>query len=270
MLVALFDAAAHTHAQDLVAYCEGAEDVHMAGHERTGVEDGACPFFASGWPALAVHPALAAVAPPPYCLRDVTPVHTPELRRVVPPRPARENDPALTHACAARRALSRDMNKVLLCPPGALTRLHVQEHATHAWLAQARRAQLDAQHRAPDDAQSARSQLEGATQVVLYAPSAGDDVYGGERVDGQSSFDPFTPDFAAFPRARRGAAHTAVLRPGDTLVVPAGWWLTWRALAPGLLLQRNWVSRVNAARFDAALQARAACRCACRTALARC
>ena len=96
--------------------------------------------------------------------------------------------------------------------------------------------------------------MEGTAQAVLYAPSEGDLVYGGERLEGHSSFDPFTSDFAAFPRARHAEAHTAILQPGETLVVPAGWWITWRALAPSVLLQRNWVSRVNLARFQAALQ----------------
>ncbi len=96
--------------------------------------------------------------------------------------------------------------------------------------------------------------MEGRVQVVLYAPSAGDLVYAGERLEGHSSFDAFSPDFTAFPRARHAEAHTAILQPGETLVVPASWWLTWRALAPSVLLQRNWVSRVNLARFEAALQ----------------
>ena len=95
--------------------------------------------------------------------------------------------------------------------------------------------------------------------MALFAPAAGANVYGGERQDGHSAFDPFAPDFASFPRARAAVAHATVLRPGDTLLGPAGWWLAWRALAPGVALQRNWVARNNAARFDAALQqARAA------------
>ena len=64
-----------------MSYCEGDAASHLAAHER-GAAEGACPFFACGWAALVDHPPLAAhVAPPPYCFRDVTPTHTPALRR---------------------------------------------------------------------------------------------------------------------------------------------------------------------------------------------
>ena len=68
--------------QDLVAYCEGVEGVHIACHERAdAAAAGACPFFASGWEALALHPTLQAhVAPAPACLHDATPADTPELK----------------------------------------------------------------------------------------------------------------------------------------------------------------------------------------------
>ena len=87
--------------------------------------------------------------------------------------------------------------------------------------------------------------------MALFSPNASGHIYGHERLDGHSVFDPFAPDWGAFPQARRAETHAAVLRPGDTLVVPCGWWLAWRALAPSLLLQRTWVSEAKAGAKEA-------------------
>lgn len=92
--------------------------------------------------------------------------------------------------------------------------------------------------------------------MVCYSPSDSACVYGGERVEGQSSFDPFAADFAAYPLARRAVPHAAVLLSGDTLMLPRGWWLAARPLQPTVALRREWVSPgPHAQRFQALLRA---------------
>jgi hypothetical protein len=44
--------------------------------------------------------------------------------------------------------------------------------------------------------------VRGQTQVVLYAPEDSAHVYGHEEHDGQSGYDPLTPDLAKYPSAR--------------------------------------------------------------------
>jgi len=91
-------------------------------------------------------------------------------------------------------------------------------------------------------------------QVACYAPGDTKAVYGNERLPGHSSFDPWAPDFAAFPQARGAKPHACVLKPGDVMLIPRGWWVATRQLTPGLALRHDWVSPgAHAARFQATL-----------------
>ena len=67
--------------------------------------------------------------------------------------------------------------------------------------------------------------------AFLYARQANPVLYA-------SPFDPEAPDFDAFPLARQAAVVECVVRPGDMLYVPAGWYHQVRALTFSLSANR--------------------------------
>lgn len=215
--------------QDAAAYCQGLEAGQLlADHERGA----GTPFAVVGWSPLVAHRALE---------EQVQPLLAPHIQDGTPP------------------ALRLHMCTIILAPPGATHRLAVAPRDTHAMIAQAR---WHAPSHAPvphlTDLPWPGNQMEGALQVVCYPPNDTKAVYGNERRPGQSSFDPFAADFNAFPLARGATPHACVLHPGDTLLVPRGWWVTTRQLTPGVLLRREWVSAgAHAAQFQAASAASA-------------
>ena len=84
----------------------------------------------------------------------------------------------------------RGLVKLFIGPAGAVTRMHQDNYRAHAWL----------------------HQLEGRKLYVLCAPDDEACVRGMEPLDEAQ-------------RRRSGARfHATVLQPGETLVVPEGWW----------------------------------------------
>ena len=99
---------------------------------------------------------------------------------------------------------------VEVAPPGAVLRLHQPANGQGDWLLW---------------------QLEGAQQVALLLPSAAKAVQqSGQKAPtlhgSHSRYDPWVDESAE--------VVTAVLRSGEALLVPRGWWLTARALQPSL------------------------------------
>lgn len=73
------------------------------------------------------------------------------------------------------------------------------------------------------------AQLHGSKDWLLYPPSAGRDLYApwpehGDAFLHWSPIDPARPTAGAFPRYASLPAQHHLLRPGELLFVPAGWW----------------------------------------------
>ncbi|MFF3734279.1 cupin-like domain-containing protein [Streptomyces sp. NPDC002476] len=66
------------------------------------------------------------------------------------------------------------------------------------------------------------TQIVGRKEFVLFPPSQSRFVY---RIPGATHcrFDPNAPEFERFPLARRTAGLRCVLRPGESLYIPVGW-----------------------------------------------
>ena len=134
-----------------------------------------------------------------------------------------------------------DYTKLFLGVPGCRTRLHFDNLQTHAWLAQ----------------------IQGRKQVVLYAPRDDDNLRlfhweesrsdtGGEGI--RRVFDPADlPDPIAYPHTARATAYTTILEPGDTLLIPSGWWHFALCLDVSVTLMRNFANAANSTQFRAAI-----------------
>ncbi len=102
----------------------------------------------------------------------------------------------------------RQLCKLFVGCRGAITRIHADNHEAHAWL----------------------TQLRGYKLYVLCAPTDEPFAPGGERVD------PLDGGSAA--RAGVGLFAT-ILRPGETILVPSGWWHYAASLSPTMTLMCN-------------------------------
>jgi len=121
---------------------------------------------------------------------------------------------------------------VSLAAPGCITRLRTENNGAHLWLAQ----------------------LEGRRLVFLFAPREWERLYGmtGGRVEGRegytaaaSSVDIFAPSAKRHPRFAEAKAQSAVLEPGETLLIPSGWWWYSVALEPSATVQQNFFNGSN-------------------------
>lgn len=95
------------------------------------------------------------------------------------------------------------------------------------------------------------AQLRGRTQYVVYPPGSAELIGGGACEADVSGFDPSSPDWVHYPRARAATPRVATLAPGDVLLVPAGWWWHRRHLegAPAVALRRDFALRAEAPRM---------------------
>jgi hypothetical protein len=75
------------------------------------------------------------------------------------------------------------------------------------------------------------TQLHGDKEFILYAPDQAPFLYVDAEVPWQSCIrNHHQPDYARYPLLRHARAQTIVLRPGETLFLPCGWWHTARSL----------------------------------------
>ncbi|KDD76448.1 hypothetical protein H632_c222p0, partial [Helicosporidium sp. ATCC 50920] len=111
------------------------------------------------------------------------------------------------------------LNKLFLGPPGTVTRLHYDAGEAHGWLAQ----------------------VVGRKLFVLLPPEETHNLHRlpGERETAQSPVDPLEPDLHAHPAYRKARPIACIVYPGETLLVPAGWWHYAVALDRCITLQRN-------------------------------
>jgi hypothetical protein len=113
---------------------------------------------------------------------------------------------------------------LFVCGRGGRTRLHVDPWASDACLCQ----------------------TTGTKHVVMYSPAAAALLTGDGGV-----VDLHQPDSAAFPRWRQAVADVdVVLRPGDWLYIPAGWFHAATALTDSVSITWNFVHEVHTADFE--------------------
>lgn len=94
------------------------------------------------------------------------------------------------------------------------------------------------------------SQIYGEKEFILFAP--GDTPYLYPRPDQPNQSlvpDPLHPDAEMFPLLEKATCYRTVLRPGDMVFVPNGWWHTARALSMSISIGMNMLERSNWAGF---------------------
>jgi len=126
--------------------------------------------------------------------------------------------------------------KVSLAAPGAISRLHRENFGAHLWL----------------------SQTQGRKLVFLFSPeeSAKLSMSIGGRVNckegyaaATSSVDIFSPNQKRHPGFAEVKPMMTVLQPGETLIVPTGWWWYSAALEPCTTIQQTFFNSTNARFF---------------------
>ncbi len=132
----------------------------------------------------------------------------------------------------------RQLCKLFVGPRGAVTRLHVDNHHAHAWLSQLRGHKLYVLC-APADAHlvDPRGEHDSANSPANSPAKSARTAEG--------RLDPL--DAAALEKAQREGArvYATILRPGETIIVPDGWWHYAASLTPTATLMCNFWDRAT-------------------------
>lgn len=90
-------------------------------------------------------------------------------------------------------------------------------------------------------------QLFGTKEYVVYSPAQTPWLYPRPGIEAnKSSIDDLDhPDLTRFPLFARAVPGRCVLRPGEMLFVPSGWWHTARILEPSITVSANAVNASN-------------------------
>lgn len=146
----------------------------------------------------------------------------PELLADVPPPPLVPND----------RRIER---RLWLGPAGSVSHYHKDNHFSFARI------------------ESLFMQIEGEKKFLLVAPADDARMYQAEQKPGsldenyafQSLVDAERPDLERFPLYDGVTVHEAVVRTGECVLIPAGWWHYVRGLTPCISVSNWWMeSRV--------------------------
>jgi hypothetical protein len=113
---------------------------------------------------------------------------------------------------------------VLIGPAGAVSRLHFDALATHAYLAQ----------------------FYGTKRCFLFSPADSPYLY-----DGQ--VDPTAPDLDRFPLYSQATPYECVLEPGDLVFMPSNWWHHVICLEPSITVSFNFINSSNFGAYFEAL-----------------
>ncbi len=105
-------------------------------------------------------------------------------------------------------------------PAGTVTRLHYDAGGAHGWL----------------------GQVSGRKLFILFPPSDGPNLYAlsGETRTQQSTIDPLSRDvIETHPDLAATHPRWCVVRPGEALLIPRGWWHYAAALDGSITVMRN-------------------------------
>jgi len=85
-----------------------------------------------------------------------------------------------------------------------------------------------------DNAPNCNVQVLGRKHFILFPPSQSRLMYQMPRT-ARCRFDPAVPDFDRFPRARNATAWHCTLTPGESLLIPVGWYHQVTVVSPWAL-----------------------------------
>lgn len=107
-----------------------------------------------------------------------------------------------------------------------------------------------------DNAHAMITEIHGDKEFVLFAPADAANLYPApERPNHSQVDDPMNQDRGRFPLLARARPFRAVLKPGDSVFVPCGWWHTARALSPSISVCNNMLDGSSWAGFREELSA---------------
>ncbi len=157
--------------------------------------------------------ASAPETPGPYPCKFAIAVDFPELLEQVEPRfgyslPDRQGSPLLP------QRLFHGVNNLEIFfggPGGEFPYLHYDVMRLHAWI----------------------TQLHGDKEFTVYAPGQEHLLYVNPEIPWQSSVENHHhPDYQRYPLMRQAVSQKILVRAGETLFLPCGWWHTARSLTP--------------------------------------
>jgi hypothetical protein len=91
-----------------------------------------------------------------------------------------------------------------------------------------------------ENAHATVTEIYGDKEFLAYPPSDGQYLYPNPKIPNKSLIsDPLRIDVDRFPLQLEATQHRAVLRPGDMMFIPSGWWHTARALTPSISVGMN-------------------------------
>lgn len=94
------------------------------------------------------------------------------------------------------------------------------------------------------------TEIYGDKEFILFPPGDGAYLYPKSNQLNHSAIDdPTAPDLDKFPLAAKATCYRTVLRPGDMVFVPCGWWHTARVLSTSISIGMNMLDRSNWAGF---------------------
>lgn len=97
-----------------------------------------------------------------------------------------------------------------------------------------------------DNAHATVAEVYGDKEFVLFPPSDSPYMYASPLQRNFSMVkDPLNPDLVHFPLFAKATRYRTVLRPGDMVFVPCGWWHTARALSMSISVGMNILDRSN-------------------------
>jgi hypothetical protein len=91
-----------------------------------------------------------------------------------------------------------------------------------------------------ENAHATVTEIYGDKEFLVYPPSDGQYLYANPKIPNKSLIaEPLMVDTDKFPLQARATQYRAILRPGDMVFVPCGWWHTARALTPSISVGMN-------------------------------
>lgn len=124
-------------------------------------------------------------------------------------------------------------DSIQLGPPGSVTRLHMENASAHTW----------------------HAQIQGQRAYVLFSPSDEPNLYAeaaSDSFEGRCDFEAQRCSVVDVLRPARSLskfrgcrAYVVVLKPGETLVVPQGWWMYSVTLEANVTLMRKFWNQFN-------------------------